>query len=311
MTHLILLLVCAAPPPASPSIKGKHAYKLHEAVILEVAPLPKGAKTLHDLYVDHDGCWCLAREGDTRRCEGEVSVWAPAGSYRLRVDVFWTGDKGEIAVARVEHYFVIGNGPTPTPLPTDKVTVPDVVGKWGTTAGPILAKAGLVAAYQGDSKRTVIGQSPAAGAAVATGSTVTLTMKSDAPPPPPDYPPAPIPEPGFRVLIVYESAQLRTMPAAQQTILFSVPFRKYLDSVCADDAQTGSKKGWWMLDQHADVSGLAKLWQDAMKRPRASVPWIQISNGDANVGFEGPLPADVAATQALIGRYVGVKGKKR
>jgi hypothetical protein len=128
------------------------------------------------------------------------------------------------------------------------------------------------------------------------------------PPPSPDNGEAPIPATGLRVLIVYESAQLGKMPAAQQAIIYSVPLRRYLDSVCTDDPQTGSGKAWWILDQNTNISGLAKLWQDAMKRPKKSVPWLVVSNGQA--GFEGPLPADVEQTKALVAKYaVAVKKK--
>jgi len=123
------------------------------------------------------------------------------------------------------------------------------------------------------------------------------------PPKPPDPPtpnPAPIPVDGFRVLILYESADQTKMPAAQQSILFSKTVRDYLNSHCAAGPKV---KDWRIWDKDVDPSGEAKLWQDVMKRPRVGVPWIVVSNGKS--GFEGPLPANVGDTMALLKKYGG------
>ena len=136
-----------------------------------------------------------------------------------------------------------------------------------------------------------------------------VTVGPDLPPPKPlpDDPPAPKPpapvDGPLRVLIVYESAERANMPPAQDAILGSVGFRAWLNGVCGDDPQTGSKKAWWMLDKDADVSALAPHWQAAMKRHRPKVPYIHVMKGDAVV-YEDTLPADVEATKALIGKYV-------
>jgi hypothetical protein len=143
---------------------------------------------------------------------------------------------------------------------------------------------------------------------------VTVTFGGVAPPTPGPTPTptptpgdAPITGVGFRVMIIYESEKRKELTKDQDTILTSVPFRSFLSSVCADDQQTGTKKAWWIIDKDADVSGLAKNWQDAMKRPRKGTPWILVSDGVT--GFEGPLPADVDATTALIKKYVPAKTK--
>jgi hypothetical protein len=134
-------------------------------------------------------------------------------------------------------------------------------------------------------------------------------------PRPPDPPgpapgPAPIDAPGLRVLIVFESAERAKMPPAQDAILSSTTFRSFLNSVCADDPQTGTKKAWWMLDKDADVSGLAAPWQAAMKRPRAALPWIIVSNKDRGTGFEGPLPADVDKATELVKKYAATARRR-
>ena len=118
-------------------------------------------------------------------------------------------------------------------------------------------------------------------------------------PPVPPKPPAPIPEKGFRVLIVYKASEVGKMPKDQESVLYAKQVRDYLRLKCAP----GPGHGWWILDVNADVSAVPKLWQDAMARPRTQVPWLIVSDGDT--GFEGPLPANITDTMALLRKYGG------
>lgn len=145
---------------------------------------------------------------------------------------------------------------------------------------------------------------------------VTETVQVDngqGPRPPPDPDPAPDPKPkpvdpapipgdGLRVLIVYESADLAKYPSAQNAILTALPIREYLNAKCpkGPDGKTTEFRIW---DKDVDGYSDSPLWGDALKRPRASTPWIVISNG--KTGFEGPLPATVADTLALLKKYGG------
>lgn len=135
---------------------------------------------------------------------------------------------------------------------------------------------------------------------------VTFTV-GDAPIPPEPKPPepkppdvAPIPVDGFRVLIIHESAD--KIPPAQRAIVTAQVIRQYVNAKCVKgpDGVTAEARFW---DKDTIVSGESKLWQDAMNRPRSSIPWIIISTGKA--GFEGPLPATVADTLALLKKYGG------
>ena len=121
------------------------------------------------------------------------------------------------------------------------------------------------------------------------------------PGPTPDVSP-PIPAPGLRVLILEESAERGRLPAAQSAILFSAKVRDWLRAKCVTDKDnpTGA---WRVWDKDADTSGESKLWQDAVKRPRTSLPWLIISNG--TTGYEGPLPQTVTETLALLQKYGG------
>ena len=138
-----------------------------------------------------------------------------------------------------------------------------------------------------------------------------ITAGTPGPGPKPPLPPDPIPDPisdvpipypGFRVLVVYETADLTKMPAAQQNVLFTKVVRDYLNEKCIAGAD-GKTKEWRMWDKDVATQGETKLWQDAMKRSRKSIPWIVISTG--KTGYEGPLPADVPAAMELLKKFGG------
>lgn len=139
----------------------------------------------------------------------------------------------------------------------------------------------------------------------AIASACILTVTGPRPPPvPPDPGPTPTPPPipvdGFRVLIVYETSAPLT--PTQHSIVFGKRVRDYLTSHCVkgDDGKTPEAR---IFDKDIDASSDSALWQDAMKRPRTAIPWILISTG--KTGFEGPLPATVDETLALLKKYGG------
>jgi hypothetical protein len=120
------------------------------------------------------------------------------------------------------------------------------------------------------------------------------------PGPNPPTPPAPIPEAGLRVLIVYESAELSKLPPAQTNCLYAKNVRDFLNANCATGAD-GKTREWRIWDKDVDAAQESAVWQSAMKRPRASVPWVLVSNG--KTGYEGPLPADPEALLTLLKKY--------
>lgn len=124
------------------------------------------------------------------------------------------------------------------------------------------------------------------------------------PDPGPKPSPAPIPAVGLHVLIVYESADLGKMSAAQQAILYAQSIREYLNTKCPAGPD-GKTKEWRIWDKDVATDGESKLWQEAMKRPRSATPWIIVSNLDKGGGFEGPLPTNVADALTLLKKFGG------
>jgi hypothetical protein len=103
-------------------------------------------------------------------------------------------------------------------------------------------------------------------------------------PPQPPQPPQPnkadpFGTPGFKVLIILEKTQQHELPASQIAIAFGRDTEQYVA------AKGGSLA---VLDKDDPAKALPKAWQDAMKRPRTSLPWVLIGNGVT--GYEGPLP---------------------
>lgn len=136
--------------------------------------------------------------------------------------------------------------------------------------------------------------------AVIVGSPRPEPPKPEPEPGPTPDNPAPIPEPGFRVLMVYETGEV--LPPGTSSVMFSKQVRDYLDAKCVA-GRDGVTKEWRIWDKDVDTSNETPVWQAAMKRERASVPWIVISNG--KTGFEGPLPGNVPDALKLLKKYGG------
>lgn len=114
--------------------------------------------------------------------------------------------------------------------------------------------------------------------------------------------PAPIPDAGFRVLIVYESGDMTKYTIEQQVILAGADVREFLKRNCVpEDGQAGFR----IYDADIDTSNDLPVWQKAMSRDRSQVPWVVISNG--KTGFEGPLPATPSEFLELCKKYLPTK----
>lgn len=124
------------------------------------------------------------------------------------------------------------------------------------------------------------------------------------PGPEPEPGPSPIPAKGLHVLMVYESKDLSKLPKEQLHVLYSEQIRSWLNAHCAP-APDGKTKAWRIWDKDVQTAGEDKLWQEAMARPRKSLPWIIVSNPDRGGGYEGPLPANTGEMLDLLQKFGG------
>jgi len=136
--------------------------------------------------------------------------------------------------------------------------------------------------------------------------TVTVLGAPTPPEPVPNPPtpsdPAPISAPGFRVLVVYDTATVSSLPEKQQQCLFSTDIRGYMASKCIRGVDMKTPE-YRFYDQSTDATPDGQIWAEAMKRPRKQLPWLIISDG--KTGYEGPLPVDTDKFMELLKKHGG------
>lgn len=129
------------------------------------------------------------------------------------------------------------------------------------------------------------------------------------PPPGPDVDPQPRPTPdgkspwsetGFRVLITYESSDLKSNYA---NVIKSQTIAEYLDAKCPKGSD-GRTPEYRIYDKDVVYPASARFWKEQLDK-RRSLPVPRIAIGDGVSGFEGPLPATVSETLALLKKYGG------
>lgn len=110
--------------------------------------------------------------------------------------------------------------------------------------------------------------------------------------------PSPIPQPGFRVAIIEETADRDKLTPEQRAILTSVPLRQLLDTVCVKGPD-GKTPEYRFFDKDADLTHETPLWQDVVKiqRDPAAPLWLIIGG---RKGFNGPCPPTIAELMTLI-----------
>lgn len=145
---------------------------------------------------------------------------------------------------------------------------------------------------------TVIASGEGGGPPVIT-NVLEVTVGKPVPPTPPGPEPpgpgpVPIPTEGLRVLFVTESGD--GWPA----IIRAQEVRDYLNAKCI---KVGNQPEWRVFDPQQDVSNESKIWQDAMKIERKSLPWLIISNGTS--GYSDALPATKDELMRLLKQYGG------
>jgi hypothetical protein len=118
--------------------------------------------------------------------------------------------------------------------------------------------------------------------------------------------PPPITEPGFRVLVIEETAERGKLPKDQLTILTSTEVRAYLNAKCVKGPD-GKTPEYRFFDKDTDLSHESEVWQKAMAAAKGTqgfvVPWLIVSDGKK--GEDGPLPANVADMMTELKKYGG------
>lgn len=102
----------------------------------------------------------------------------------------------------------------------------------------------------------------------------------DLPPPVVIVDPTPLPVAGLHVLIVWDKDQKDSLPASQVGIFSSTAL---VDWFNANNVQ------WRQFYQDVDQSLLEPKWKAALALPRASTPWLIVSDGKTK-SHQGPLP---------------------
>jgi hypothetical protein len=115
----------------------------------------------------------------------------------------------------------------------------------------------------------------------------------DPKPPDPPLPPGPTPGAKWQVAFLVKSADLDNLPAAQRQTLASLKLREELK------AQGHSFRGVYSQQQAA--TGEAAQWLAALATGE-DLPRIALASRDGGPIKTYPLPADEAATKALIER---------
>lgn len=137
------------------------------------------------------------------------------------------------------------------------------------------------------------------------------------PPPNPDDPvdppqpdgknTSPFKEPGFRVLISFDSKET-TRPPGWQSIITGKAVRDYLEAHCVPNAvgekddTGGVMKEYRIYPDDSDLKNVRQVWRDAWAK-RGGKDWILI--GDGKKGYSGPLPATAEETLTLLRKYGG------
>ena len=105
---------------------------------------------------------------------------------------------------------------------------------------------------------------------------------------------APISAPGLHVLVVYDSSKTNTLEPKQLSALNSNRVPAYVTS----------KNGKFnRFDTKVEQTNMDPIWKAALARPRASLPWVIVSNAPNKGGIEAPLPNTDEEFLSLVKKY--------
>jgi hypothetical protein len=112
--------------------------------------------------------------------------------------------------------------------------------------------------------------------------------------------PAPIPEAGFRVMVIREVTDKGLTPA-QLSALSSAEFVDYLEANCVKDS--GGRPEWRLFDLTTAPTLESDLWQKAYALALSKVPGNSLLVSNGITGDVIPLPADLPSIMAEVKKY--------
>ena len=135
------------------------------------------------------------------------------------------------------------------------------------------------------------------------------------PPKPPDPIDPPTPSGNLRVLFLYDSEKLITLPPAQGAILTDGSIRSYLEKHCPKEsgcvtncppiASAQLSPSFRFLDKDIDTTKLSPVWQQTVSAAKpTSYPWVLIATDNGKV-YEGPWEPTAATMLAKLKKYGG------
>lgn len=208
-----------------------------------------------------------------------------------------------------------GAGEQLTFAPAVVVRAPQSGGQWSVMGGdftelqPTIIESGSAAVVYGSGRVLVLW--------TGDGKILKLVVPLGPVDPNPTPTPIPVPEPippkpitSLYVLVVEETNDRQKLPAGQREIILGTgagSVREYLEKHC-QKAKDGTPE-FRFYDTDDTVDNESPIWKEVWNRPRASLPWIVIANGQpkgsGGQGYEGPLPKTVAETLSLLRKYGG------
>lgn len=104
----------------------------------------------------------------------------------------------------------------------------------------------------------------------------------------------------FRMMILYDSANMAKLPLTQLNMITGRQVREFGQKYCVKG--DGDSSDMRFLDYHDELSGVWATMRDRAKPE--SYPWLCLENGANH--WEGPLPSDWQVLKTLLDKYAGV-----
>lgn len=99
---------------------------------------------------------------------------------------------------------------------------------------------------------------------------------------------SPFKEPGLRVLVLYETEELKKLTSEQQFCITGTKVRNFLEANCVTGPDGVTKEFRFWDPTKGNLKNARPVWTDAIAaKPYSELPWLYIGNG--KTGYSGPL----------------------